>query len=263
MCRTSLRVSSLCFSCMSAHAVLQLMAHGDHYEPKVLTSRCAAALHAGLKVSKGSEERSSTDPSSMFAAIDGWAQSVQPSLALQPLASPTGFAAVRTSSLPTRASNTGLLSARQSAGGGQAQGAQPAGSNTSSRRTSSAGRSSTGGSRPVSNEGARLSANLSAKQLPAQPGGAAAIAARLAAGCCPEAPYRQLQLLRACYCWVLTHVRLPRDCDMEAGVELVTWDVGRHVFGEGHKQALLQEVRTGTSITGYSLSGKDKWRHLV
>jgi hypothetical protein len=176
----------------------------------------------------------------MFAAIDSWAQSIQPDLALQPLSAPTGFLGVRTSSLPAQGSSA----ARQSAGGQLTHAlaaAQLAGSSASSRRTSSVT-----SSRPGSNEGARLSLrqqSAGSKQVPAQPAGAAAIAARLAAGCCPEAPYRQLQLLRGCYCWVLTHVQLPKDCDLEAGAELVTWDVGRHVFGERSKQVLLHEVR--------------------
>lgn len=196
---------------------------------------------AGLKVSQADEERSCSDAASMFAAIDSWAQSVQPDLALQPLSAPTGFLGTRTSSLPAQGSSAGMLLAARQSAGGQLTHAQPAGSNASSRRTSSAA-----SSRPCSNEGARLSRrqhSAGLKQMPAQPAGAAAIAARLAAGCSPEAPYRQLQLLRGCYCWVLTHVRLPRNCDLEAGAELVTWDVGRHVFGERSKQVLLHEVR--------------------
>jgi hypothetical protein len=181
----------------------------------------------------------------MFAAIDSWAQSIQPDLALQPLSAPAGFIGTRTSSLPAQGSSAdNVLAARQSAGGQLTHAlaaAQPAGSSASSRRTSSVA-----SSRPSSNEGARLSLRQKSAgltEVQAQPAGAAAIADRLAAGCCQEAPYRQLQLLRGCYCWVLTHVQLLKDCDLEAGAELVTWDVGRHVFGERNKQVLLHEVR--------------------
>jgi hypothetical protein len=68
------------------------------------------------------------------------------------------------------------------------------------------------------------------------------MAARLAAGCSKDAPWAQLQLARACYSWVVSHVQLPRGCDAEAGADLHTWDVGLHLFGEGEEQQLIHQV---------------------
>lgn len=161
----------------------------------------------------------------MFEAIDHWARTVPPSLALRPASAATGLAGGRTSSLS--AGMQPLPPPRESASDRQAQGSR---------------RGSTSSSRP-SSQGSIRSRQHSAKVLAASPGGAPAVAARLAMGCCQEAPWRQLQLLRACYCWVLTHVHLPRDCSVEAGADLVTWDVGRHLFGEDAQQRLLHEVR--------------------
>jgi hypothetical protein len=219
-------------------------------------------LSAGLKASRAEEECSSTDTASMFDAIDSWAKSVRPSLALVPVSalSTTGLtAAGRASSLAGRVSSAGLPSAQQSAAGANRVAARADGSSASSRRVSSSGcgsrrSSSAAGTRPGSIEGGRLSAASLWQQYGSEPSvqpcGIAAIAARLAAGCCPEAPFRQLQLLRACYCWVLTHVQLPKDCDLAAGPEAVTCDVGRHVFGEQDKQVLLHEVRASLSTVG-------------
>jgi hypothetical protein len=244
--------------------------------------RCAVLCHAGLKVSHADEERSCTDIAALFAAIDGWAQSVQPELALQPLSNTPGLRAARTTSLSANTVAAGLgaepstagSSARQSTAGHlQREGTACAElpwcgaatrtgsaariSNSSAGRisnsagrisNSSAGRISSSGSehayiRQQSAKQQKPPAALAAKQPLAQPGGIAAIAARLAAGCCPEAPYRQLQLLRASHSWVLKFVQLPRECDLEAGADLVTWDVGRHVFGEQEREVLLHEVR--------------------
>jgi hypothetical protein len=227
----------------------------------------AVWLPAGLKASRAEEERSCSNAAAMFAAIDRWARSVQPALALQLLAArasvgPTagraslcsraggaelaGSGASLVSAQPegacipglTRGSSTGITSSTLSGQAGHL-----AGSIASSRRSSS--NTSRPGSRPGSHKAiGTCSRQQSAKQC-STPGGAAAIAARLAAGCCPEAPYRQLQLLRACYCWVLSHVELPRDCDLEAGADAVTWDVGRHLFGEQEQQVRLHEVSLG------------------
>jgi len=173
----------------------------------------------------------------MFEAIDHWARTVPPSLALRPASAATGLIGGRTSSLP--AGMQPLPPPRESASGRQAQGSRRGSTSTSTSHPSSSRPSS---SRP-SSQGSVRSRQHSAKVLAASPGGAPAVAARLAVGCCQEAPWRQLQLLRACYCWVLTHVHLPRDCSVEAGADLVTWDVGRHLFGEDAQHRLLHEVR--------------------
>jgi hypothetical protein len=42
---------------------------------------------------------------------------------------------------------------------------------------------------------------------------------------------------------------LPRDCDLEAGADAVTWDVGRHLFGEQEQQVRLHEVSLKVEIS--------------
>lgn len=194
---------------------------------------------SGLKASQGEEERCCADPAAtLFEAVDRWAASVQPALALQPV-----FAAAATAagSAPCLAGMTAAGRTTSLPALGQPLAQHSA---SSSRRTST---TTTSSSRPSSNDcrlrSRQQSAAAKACVSTAPPGGIIAIAARLAAGCCPEAPYRQLQLLRVCWAWVLAHVQLPHDCDVGAGSDLVTSDVGRCLFVDSTQHNMrLQEV---------------------
>ncbi|WIA19886.1 hypothetical protein OEZ85_005786 [Tetradesmus obliquus] len=57
-----------------------------------------------------------------------------------------------------------------------------------------------------------------------------------------DEPWAQLQLARACYSWVVSHVQLPRGCDVESGADVHTWDVGLLFFGEEEEQQLLHQA---------------------
>lgn len=174
------------------------------------------ALSAGLIPSKAEEELSCDNADSMFEAIDAWAMSIHPQAALSSSALAAGSGAAA----------AGLLSAEASSSSAARQVPEALAGTAHSRlsqkyASGSVSRASSANSRLV---------------------GVPAIAAKLAAGCSKSAPWSQLQLARACYGWVVQHVKLPCGCSSEAGADLVTWDVGLHLFGEEEQQIQWHQV---------------------
>lgn len=191
----------------------------------------------------------------MFEAIDAWARAIPPSIAL--LAANT--AAVTAAEVQTAISNSdealvpadprshSSSSSLRSSTAGTPRCSSAMRKTSANAATGAAGAAAAGTASAVAAGTARASSATSRTSVAGLDAstGAAAVAARLAAGCCKDEPWAQLQLARACYSWVVAHVQLPCGCSAEAGADAVTWDVGLHLFGEDEQQQLLHEVATG------------------
>jgi hypothetical protein len=123
-----------------------------------------------------------------------------------------------------------------------AQRSSSASSRAASASATASARVSSAGSAALTAAAARSSRVSAAGADAGQGNAVAALAARLAAGCSKDEPWAQLQLARACYSWVVSHVQLPRGCDAELGADVHTWDVGHHLFGEGEEPQLIHQV---------------------
>jgi hypothetical protein len=195
-----------------------------------------APTAAGLVPSLGEEEASCSDAASMLNAIDAWARSVRPQLALGSL----GLAATPAAEGAAIASADVRLMALQQQQ--QAGANAPAGRKCGSHHTLADSNANSCKARVMS---AGVGTPSHAAAAAAGMSGLAAVASRLAAGCACDRPWAQLHAARACYVWVVTHVPPPwRDGDspQHMAPHLATWDVGRHIFGEGQAERALQEV---------------------
>jgi hypothetical protein len=196
----------------------------------------------------------------MLDTMSQWAKSVPPALALQPAALPAAGASLSgvrlsasqaaASTAPPQWQHIRRTSSASSSGGGSSHGegsrhGSVAGAAAAGFESRSSSANSSGGGGGGHLSCAQGSRRVSASVLAAA-GGVPAIASRLAAGCCKEAPFRELQRLQACYCWVLAHIQVPHGaCSEEAGADAVTWDSGLPLFtgGQAHEETqLLQEV---------------------
>lgn len=194
----------------------------------------------------------------MFEAIDAWARSIPPSVALLAAsiagqACPGAASAAACSGSGVAAGVAGAVARSISSSSSRAGSASAVPAATRSR----AGSVTPTAAAPTAARSSSARNRVSATAADAAPPSAvAALAARLAAGCSKDEPWAQLQLARACYSWVVSHVQLPRGCDVESGADVHTWDVGLLFFGEEEEQQLLHQVSRRTRMqSAHDISG--------